>query len=303
MVANGVLVINQAYGIDLVALDAETGVQLWQFPEADGWPSIPTIANGLVYFATSNQNGTHAFDLYTGAQVWSGTGPASWSPLVAEHRYFMASEDDIKTLNASTGALDWSKLYGYNNLIGAAPAYSLGMVYLSGPTFRAINPRTGGTVWSLVVADFQRFNPAVVVSENKAIVGKTDYSQFIAIDLNTHNILWTKDGLNLYGSANWSAVADGAVYAVNEQLNVFDLANGNMLWSFVGDGQLDWNPVVTQKYVYVASYHNTYVVDRITHQVVWQTNVGGYLTVANGFLYIATNDTNPELRAYRARIP
>jgi outer membrane protein assembly factor BamB len=74
-----------------------------------------------------------------------------------------------------------------------------------------------------------------------------------------------------------------------------------VLWSFVGDAKLRYAPVIAGNYVYVTTGANTYVLDRTTHEVVWQTGHGGWLTIANGFLYIVQSDMT--LYAYRAQEP
>ena len=73
------------------------------------------------------------------------------------------------------------------------------------------------------------------------------------------------------------------------------------LWTFTGNEPLAYAPVVAGNYLYVASATTTYVVNRTTHQLVWQSAQGGTLAVANGFLYVATPDTR--LHAFRAQEP
>jgi len=75
------------------------------------------------------------------------------------------------------------------------------------------------------------------------------------------------------------------------------------------DETLTWNPIVTQNYIYLASSgrpNKTYVLDRTTHEVVWETDGGSYLTVANGYLYTITSPDFPftrTLRAFQAQEP
>jgi outer membrane protein assembly factor BamB len=191
--------------------------------------------------------------------------------------------------------------------VGEAPAYRDGIVHSIGNgNYRAINAKTGGVVWSLEFDPYfsGSYSPMVVISDHTAVIFKQSPKQVMAIDTSTHQVLWTANIIHYYGGIAWHAVADSTVYAVNGYLEVFDLANGNPLWSFAGDERLSFNPVVTQKYVIVSSSANTYVLDRVSHQLVWQTNYGGWLTVANGFLYISsTNYMTTTLYAYRAQEP
>jgi hypothetical protein len=47
---------------------------------------------------------------------------------------------------------------------------------------------------------------------------------------------------------------------------------------------------VTAGDVYVASESHTWVVSRATHELVWEVDRGGWLTVANDRLFIAQQD-------------
>jgi len=195
-------------------------------------------------------------------------------------------------------------------------AYDQGVLYswMDG-IFRAINPRTGGLIWSLTIDPYitgwDRQMPVIV--GRIAIVGTVSPQKIYAINLDTRQIQWSVVPENAHGSMEpFLAVADGVVYSVSGQLNAYDLASGNMLWKFTVNGwdeTLEWNPVVTQKYIYLASAGNTnktYVLDRTTHEVVWQTDAGGYLTVADGYLYVVDDDLYPyvrTIRAYQAQEP
>jgi len=72
-------------------------------------------------------------------------------------------------------------------------------------------------------------------------------------------------------------------------------------WSFGGNGDLTHAPAVAGSYVYVASEANTYVLNRTTRQIAWQSDHGGWLAVADGFLIIA--QTEKRICAYRAQEP
>jgi len=93
-------------------------------------------------------------------------------------------------------------------------------------------------------------------------------------------------------------------------LVAYNLYSGAELWRFTADGPLLAAPVVAGKYVYVASTTHTYVLNRQTHRVEWDTPTGGILSIANGYLFIAETiyDTidNPQkaiLHAFRAQEP
>jgi len=92
-------------------------------------------------------------------------------------------------------------------------------------------------------------------------------------------------------------VANGIVYAISGgQLYAVDAATGATRWTFSGDGQLSYPPVVTRGYVYVASTSVVYAVKPTTLIAVWKATPGGWLSVAGGNLYVA--QANGTLSAY-----
>ena len=108
--------------------------------------------------------------------------------------------------------------------------------------------------------------------------------------------LWTKAAAYL----GEPSVANGVLYVRSltgastgggvGTLVALDAASGSTLWTFSGDGALAYPPVIAGHYVYVASDANVYAVDTTTHQQVWTASPGGWLSIANGQLYVARAD-------------
>lgn len=93
------------------------------------------------------------------------------------------------------------------------------------------------------------------------------------------------------------AVANGVVYAISGgQLRATDANGGTMLWTFAGDNQLSYPPVVTNNHVYVASTTTAFALKPSTQVGVWKTSPGGWLSIAGGQLYVA--QSNGTLSAY-----
>lgn len=310
-VAEGVVLMPSPCGSSVVAFDAQTGAERWRY-SVNGYSNVPIYANGLVYFGTSQS--LHGLNPRDGSEAWGAAVGNDLLPLVAEHRVFNTYSDGFKSRNAATGSFDWEKLIYISNFFGGALAYDQGVLYswING-VFRVSNPQTGGVYWSLEIAPHYVGNSGEVpvVSGRMAFVGLSPSARIYAINLDTRQIQWTGDlQSSQYSVGPYMAVADGVVYAVSGALSAFDLETGDLLWSFVGDGELIWNPIITQKYIYLSSngmsglQPHTYVLDRETHEVVWEIDQGGYIAVANGYLYIATTDAyHHELLAYRAQEP
>ena len=89
------------------------------------------------------------------------------------------------------------------------------------------------------------------------------------------------------------------MYASDEgRLDALDASTGQLSWSFAGDGQLAFAPVIAAGHVYVASYWNVYAVDLATHAQVWSAPVGGPIAIGSGVLLVA-DYASADLVAFR----
>lgn len=77
-------------------------------------------------------------------------------------------------------------------------------------------------------------------------------------------------------------------------MRAHDAATGAFVGSFVGDGALRYPPVLTQTHLYASSNSQVFAVDLATRASVWSASGGGWLSIANGSLYVAGSG----LRAY-----
>jgi len=82
-------------------------------------------------------------------------------------------------------------------------------------------------------------------------------------------------------------------------LHALDAQTGAHLWTFVGDGALSFPPVLTRSHVFAASTAKVYAVELSTHREVWSADGGGWLSVANGVLFVAGDG----VRAYEFTRP
>lgn len=177
VVVNGVVY----FGTDddnVYALDAFTGVKLWNYTA--GWVvrSSPAVANGVVYVGSYDKN-VYALNAKTGAVLWSysTTGYVESSPAVANGTVFVGSDDhNLYALDAYTGAKLWS--YTTGNTVYSSPAVANGVVYvgsLDGSVY-ALNASTGARLWSYTTGDRVWSSPTVV--NGIVYVGSDDYNVY-----------------------------------------------------------------------------------------------------------------------------
>lgn len=288
----------------VVALNADTGQELWRY-EFSGKYSLnpPAIGHGAVYV----QEGNHAsdsylfsLDLYTGQKKWQAPFAAQWetylAPLVVGSGVYVNAGyyGGMYGFDAGSGSQLW--FTSLEQISNWAPSYANGKVYSwTSNYFREHDLATGATLWS--VAGSGGTNTAPVVDQRTGLVASS--TALTAFDLGSHTIRWAVSGNH---NATLPAMADDVVYALNAHvLEARQLSDGALLWSFVGDNGLTHAPIIAGPYVYVASEANTYVVNRDTHTLVWQVNHGGWLSMANGYLYVAQADKI--IYAYKAQEP
>jgi len=293
----------------LTVLDADTGQEVWRRTFVDKYSiNPPSIAYGAVYFQQgrhSNDSYLFCLDLYSGQQRWQSPFGAQWetylAPLVVGDGVYVNGgiSGGMYGYNAGSGAQLWYA--GLQQYSKWTPAYSDGMLYTwVERTFRAHNPATGVALWW---HDLPSGGWAYEMDTTPVIAGRlalvVSGEALMAVDLDSHVVKWSAPGNFIH---TIPAVADDTIYALNAgAVDAYRLADGQLLWSYPADGALVNAPLVAGGYLYVASDAHTYVLDRATHAVVWEAEHGGWLTVADGYLYVAQADKM--LYAYRAQEP
>lgn len=289
--------------MSLVTFQATDGTRLWQkeIRNVGNGVSAPTLAHDTIYYMVNNHSADtylYAISLENGEQYWRFPINAQWQlsviPIVVGNQVFVYGgyTGGLYSVAAGSGARHWfSWLENYEDY---APAFADNRLYtLTRYGFRAIDPATGQTLRHAESVPFDGVI-APVIAEGMALI-----STGSALSLDTHAIQWSTDGGKI---KILPATADGIVYRVTEAgVQALRLRDGALLWAFTLPESLLYDPVVAGNYLYVASANTTYVLNRITRQLVWQSSPGGALAVANGFLYVGTADNR--LYAFRAQAP
>jgi hypothetical protein len=299
----------------VVGLNAYTGQELWRYMLPDIYVvSPPTIANGSVFFQRNPLNldsDSHliSLNLYQGTENWRVFSPSRGldtflAPPVADNIVYTKSENDVVAHSTLSGELLWvASRYHGGTYESWTPSVSGGRLFVFINQLLSFYDRfTGaplGNTGTEVGWNGYTMDTAPVVAGNTAfVVGRL---QLAAINLETQLVEWSIAGDY---SETMPVIVDNEVYALRDgELEVRQVGDGALQWGFSGDSNLINAPVVTDNYVYVASAEHTYVVRRPApyHPVVWQVNKGGWLSVADGYLYIAQPDKT--ITAYRAQEP
>ena len=283
-------------GMHAGALDATTGALLWQYPLPTGYSvNPPTYANGKLYF----QRGAGIYDLPllfcldapTGDLLWAAAFGAQWE------RYFAPTiyGDGIWVDGGSGGGM-----YGFNAADGTqrffaneqqydewTPSYYNGTIYswVNGD-FKAFNPSTGALLWSLNFgpeSTVYSVNSTIAILDGRAFV--TGISGLRAIDLSARAQAWFVPG----GFVGTPAVDHSTVYALSgNSVNAYDVATGRALGNYNTVATLISQPIVTNDRIIVASSTTAYIFDRLSRTLLQTIPQGGYLSYADGRLYISS---------------
>jgi eukaryotic-like serine/threonine-protein kinase len=168
------VVIYTTAGKLLLALNAETGVEVWRVEKPEIFVGF-AVANHMIYVGNWDLN-LYAFDQSTGEEKWkfpAQTGGVFWSsPAVDENTVYAGNIDKyVYALNAQTGELRWSFKTG-----GAAvsePSIVGGIVYVSDSSHEfprgarhlyALDATTGEQLW--VFETVSTFLPAPALGED-----------------------------------------------------------------------------------------------------------------------------------------
>jgi hypothetical protein len=282
----------------LLALSVSDGSVLWSYNFGSVFGvGHPSAVGGKVFVQNCNHTpGTKLwiFDAASGNPLLSAPFGAQWenywSPLVVGNNVYINGGyyGGLYGFDATSGA----QLFFSNSLEQYdewSPAYFKGSVYsFVAGNLRAHDPMAGTVAWTASTT----WNWAGWSMHTAPVFGDTfgyviSPPNLYGIDPSKQSIAWTANGTY----SGMAAVANGAVYAISGgSLLVRDAATGALLWTFAGDGDLKYTPVLAAGYVYVASGANTYAVDTTTHAQAWKGPGGGFLAIASGRLLVAKTD-------------
>jgi len=198
----------------LSAIDAATGALLWRAPGAY-FGSSPAVAKDVLY--VGSERGLSAIDPTTGSTIWyfETDDPVSSPAVLHGVVYFECNDGTIRALNASTGALIWSRplTTDGNDNSYASPAVARGVVYAAMGDGRlwALNATTGEVRWSRQTYASLESSPAV--ANGVVYVGCPGITDAVcARRASTGALLWEFDTHWADGAFSSPAVTDGRLY-------------------------------------------------------------------------------------------
>jgi outer membrane protein assembly factor BamB len=201
---NGRIYITTGFS-DVVALDAESGKEIWRRRVSGPSRSAPTVSDGRV-FVTTVESRTHALAADDGRQLWTHDGTSGISgilggasPAVAEGIVVVAySSGEIFGLRADSGRQVWSEFLPLPSRtsqvsdladIRASPVIYQGTVFAISNAGRmaALNLRTGARQWEQRIGSIQ---PPWVDGDNLFLV--TSDAEIACLNRRDGRVRWVR---------------------------------------------------------------------------------------------------------------
>jgi outer membrane protein assembly factor BamB len=247
-----------------IALDADTGKQLWKRRLGRLNASSPTYYRHRLYIVNLVPGHVVKLDAKTGKTIWKRSlpGRAESSPVVVGRTlYFGCENGQLFALSTVNGNVRWATTLG--GPVKSAPAYYGGTLYVGdyGGDMNAVDAKTGKLKWQ------------------SGSLGQGFGS-----------------GGEFYSTP---AVAFGRVYAGNNDDRVYsyDISNGELAWTYSTGGYAYSGPAVartshTGPTVYIGSFDgNVYALNAKTGEPRWIHSAGGSvigsLTAIGSIVYAA----------------
>ena len=308
-VANGIVYVGSGHH-SVFALDAMTGVKIWNYPQSTGMGSSPAVAGGIVYLALNSGN-ICALNASSGISLWNyaiGIDYTCSSPAIANGVLYIKSVNGY--LYAFGKAVESSiSLQPKLGLAGTIVTIS-GSGFSAGATLTATvagtpialnNPvvdSLGHISTTFITSSFTPEKYQIIVIDSMgnsasanftvAAVASTSWPMFMHdlqhsgspdnIATIDNNLLWKfevdkGDGMNIVSSN--AGVVGGIVYDASQNTYVYalDAYAGTCYWRLgLGGISVLSSPGVVDGVVYIGSGNGVYAINAYTGTKIWSAS-------------------------------
>lgn len=268
---------NNGYGNTLMALDEQTGATIWS---AD-IPGTYFFANAAYdsgkVFVVNFDGLMKAFDAASGTLLWSVSLPGQYAftspPTAVNGMVFTGgagSGGTVYAVDETNGAVLW--MMPVENGDHSSPAVTQGKVFVSYacPQSYSFDATSGQQLWHYSSCCGGGGGKTPVVHAEQVYV-RDDYcdqTSGLVLDANTGAVVRGFDS-----DRPPAFFGDLALFLQSGTLRAVD-SNGQVLWSFAGDGDLTSAPVIVNQTIYIGSNSGTLYGLNASGQQTWSTQVG-----------------------------
>jgi eukaryotic-like serine/threonine-protein kinase len=300
--SKGVIYVASGGGFAIKALDALTGVELWEY--AFGFTSSfmnPTIYDGNLILTT---NGVRFVNASTGKLngFFTQDKVTESSPTIMNDVLYYGSGNDgyLRAFDLKTKKQKWAAFTEYR--VNSSPSILKNTIVVSienGNTVKAFDIETGKQKWEVKSMN-GRSNPCVYGNTFIA----NSFGAIEAYDESTGTKKWSFsiDGGN--ESVSSPTESEGVIYVGSNSSYAYAInaTDGKLKWKFKTTGNIDSSPFVDGNFVYFYSKDSyLYALDKNTGVEKWKFQIGkpaDYSSffkdssplVVNGILYLQGRD-------------
>ena len=224
----------------VLALDINSGDELWRFETEHSVWAQPTLVDGTLFVSSLDRH-IYAIDAQTGEQKWTEllTGALSGKPIVSDGLVLLSNFDtQLHALDIETGEEQW--VAESAEWVWSAPTVADGQVYFgdaSGAVY-AVSLATGEQIWQKQAPGAIQTSPVVsngLVYIASAGPEETETGILQALSVEDGEIVWDATTTSTVFTTP-VIVGDTLVVAVNsdsELLVGYGLESGTRRWAFL----------------------------------------------------------------------
>jgi len=289
--------------------DTRIAQPVWTFNTAGAIWSSPAIADGLIYFGSSDKK-IYAIDAKSGKRRWefATQGAVMGRPTIDGDAVYALSDDGyLYRLGRRDGKLQWrfdtrgntprdlpsatSTTYDY---LASSATLADGVVYIGSADKRlyAVDARHGTERWHFDTQGSVRSIPAL--SGDRVYFGSYDHNVY-ALNSKTGALVWKLDTLEPVVSS--PLVSGGVVYIGSRSSDLFaiDAATGIPRWKFFyWSSWVESSAAMKQDALYIGSsdYQQVFAIEAANGKERWRFGTGGSPwgtpAVAENRVYVGT---------------
>ena len=287
----------------------------WKFTTNGSVISSPSVANGIVYVG-SQDNNIYALGAWSGNLLWKYTTQNAQvsSPAVANGKVYTGGDDGyVYCLDAYTGGLSWKTFvngdlpYTYGSFVlKSSPAVSEGKVYvgsLDGYMY-ALDVKSGNIAWKYKTDGPVLSSPAVVDGGVYFTSEETNSGALYRLDANSGAVVWRQQipyeyqftgGVEMLGSPS---VADGMVFASSDLRTYYciNANSGDIVWTFRDPDAMEFiasSPIYVNGQLYIIDKFSITSLNATNGHTNWSFFTGDELYIspsyADGKIYMMTS--------------
>lgn len=292
--------IGSIYDTALIALDAANGTERWRVDVSDGIRSSPAVADGVVYFGSSN---------HTVYALYSDDGEIAWkfetaadvnsSPAIVDGTVYVTSHDGhLYALDADDGTRRWDfQLQGRSD---SSPAIRDGILLVHDEygLVYALDATDGQELWRFDAGSEILASP-LATADNAIVVSKE--GRVHALELQSGRELWRFDSSADVISPPSVSQNVLIVTTIASEVHALDVASGNELWRYSPPERGRHASAIFNDTVYISSlYADIYAIDINSGTELWRFEPGlatlSYVpvfysapVVVGGYIFVGTS--------------